>query len=783
MNEIEIIPEQENIVVNVEGVKDYNLLTNKPSINNVELTGNKTLQELGIQPTGDYALKSEIPTKLTQLENDGNFVKDANYVHTDNNFTTGEKEKLASLENYDDTDVKESIEQNKTDITSNKQEITNIKEDYSLITETGNKISLTINSSTYVMTLQLKDKNGSVLSTGTIDLPLETMVVGASYNADTQEIELTLKNGSKVSFSVADLVKGLVNEDDLNDTLQDYALKTSIPTKLSQLTEDSTHRLVTDTEKATWNNKVDKVSGKGLSTNDFTNELKSKLDNIEDNAQVNKIEKISLDGVEQEINEKEVNIKSYDINKYFYNALTYNELKGNDLTFEDSIEFPLGKLDMDGKSEQDLSKMTYKCNGNETGDYYFTYEDTNYQFTMPSVTSSSILVFDTLTLKLSINDEEITTSNNNTGTLIELSATPNPDYPQEITSIEEDLEYIGYGSKNLLNATRNEYTSNGITLSADTSKIYINGTPSTNYKMHTTPFKIPKGTYTLSLELISGSITSGTGALFQLYKDYTFNKVNKKDIIIYNSNKKNYVTFNLNEDTNINLSIYARTSETFTNAVIQYQITKGESADYDFVPYKGRTLTIPTNGQVFRKIGNVADKLVIDMKTGDYYKQGNIGEIVLNGSESWNIDPEQSSSKYRSFYKILGFIKNSPVIANYLISSDASDIYYNDVQGVGTNWEGTTRIKIFDESLNSVSALKSYLQQKNLIVDGILATPTLEKIGTLTKEQLDMLVTFKGYNNVMINTNMGQADIDIEYVLDMKKYIDEKVAEISAQMI
>ena len=97
MNEIEIIPEQENIVVNVEGVKDYNLLTNKPSINDVELTGNKTLQELGIQPTGDYALRSEIPTKLTQLQNDGNFVKDANYVHTDNNFTTGEKEKLESL--------------------------------------------------------------------------------------------------------------------------------------------------------------------------------------------------------------------------------------------------------------------------------------------------------------------------------------------------------------------------------------------------------------------------------------------------------------------------------------------------------------------------------------------------------------------------------------------------------------------------------------------------------------------------------------------------------------
>lgn len=34
-------------------------------------------------------------------------------------------------------------------------------------------------------------------------------------------------------------------------------------------------------------NKVDKVTGKGLSTNDFTNELKGKLDDIEEGAEAN----------------------------------------------------------------------------------------------------------------------------------------------------------------------------------------------------------------------------------------------------------------------------------------------------------------------------------------------------------------------------------------------------------------------------------------------------------------------------------------------------------------
>jgi hypothetical protein len=54
-------------------------------------------------------ITAKIPIKLSQLSNDGNFVQDTNYVHTDNNFTTEEKEKLAGLTNYDDTAITKSI--------------------------------------------------------------------------------------------------------------------------------------------------------------------------------------------------------------------------------------------------------------------------------------------------------------------------------------------------------------------------------------------------------------------------------------------------------------------------------------------------------------------------------------------------------------------------------------------------------------------------------------------------------------------------------------------------
>lgn len=116
-------------------------------------------------------------------------------------------------------------------------------------TKYATTLSLTINSSTFVMTGQLKDQNGDNLGTAqTIDLPLESVVVGGSYNSQTKKVVLTLQNGNTIEFSVADLVSGLQTElsasNKLNPAYIDY---------------DSTHRAVSDTEKSTWNGKQNAI--------------------------------------------------------------------------------------------------------------------------------------------------------------------------------------------------------------------------------------------------------------------------------------------------------------------------------------------------------------------------------------------------------------------------------------------------------------------------------------------------------------------------------------------
>lgn len=50
-----------------------------------------------VATTGSYADLIDEPTKLSQFTNDKNFPSDANYVHTDNNYTTAEKNKLGGI--------------------------------------------------------------------------------------------------------------------------------------------------------------------------------------------------------------------------------------------------------------------------------------------------------------------------------------------------------------------------------------------------------------------------------------------------------------------------------------------------------------------------------------------------------------------------------------------------------------------------------------------------------------------------------------------------------------
>ncbi len=72
-----------------------------------------TASEVGALPSSTV-----IPSKTSDLTNDSNFISDANYNHTDNNYTTTDKNKLAGLSNYDDTALAGRVTANETALTN-----------------------------------------------------------------------------------------------------------------------------------------------------------------------------------------------------------------------------------------------------------------------------------------------------------------------------------------------------------------------------------------------------------------------------------------------------------------------------------------------------------------------------------------------------------------------------------------------------------------------------------------------------------------------------------------
>lgn len=104
-------------------------------------------------------------------------------------------------------------------------------------------LSLSINSSNYQITLSGTKVDGTTFTVSdVIDLPLESVVVNGSYDDTTQKVILTLKNGSTIDFSIADLIDGLQSEITSTNKLS------------ADLIEDgTTNKTVTATEKQTWN--------------------------------------------------------------------------------------------------------------------------------------------------------------------------------------------------------------------------------------------------------------------------------------------------------------------------------------------------------------------------------------------------------------------------------------------------------------------------------------------------------------------------------------------------
>lgn len=204
-----------------------------------------------------------IPTKVSQLANDSNYqtleqVQDALSTKVDKvsgkglsteDFTSALKSKLEGLSNYNDKELANAISSLRNDFDDL------VSGDTSKAIETFNEIVSFLNGIEDTQSLE------SIIAS------IETQI-GDVRRAIPSRVS-ALQNDS--NYTTESYVSGRIDaqtsylEERIDEVRED--IESNIPDSLADLSSDSTHRTVTDTEKATWNAKSN-FSG---SYNDLTN--------------------------------------------------------------------------------------------------------------------------------------------------------------------------------------------------------------------------------------------------------------------------------------------------------------------------------------------------------------------------------------------------------------------------------------------------------------------------------------------------------------------------------
>lgn len=356
-----------------------------------------------------------------------------------------------------------------------------------------------------------------------------------------------------------------------------------------------------------------------------------------------------------------------------------------------------------------------------------------------------------------------------------LKPSPSSDYEQPINSIEGSLEFACSG-RNLLSNKASSQTINDVIYTVkDDGSVIVNGTATARANLFLfanseNPIKLIPGNYSLN----SGK-TSG-GSFLQIEVK---NLLGKSRYITSSNTPNNNVVIN-EGDVLVAGYIGLDQGQTATNDHIYPVFQKGTTST-KYEPYiEPNKVTFDLGEEKLRSVGDVRDELVVDLDTGDYYKLKNIEHIERAIS---NMGPSEDFPGWDDIEKIKDYFPNANDNLKDLTSYSSNIcLEGNYVIGIATINKPTLWLYQGHFSMKRKDWQENY---PDLIfkLDYVIPNTETIKLGTLSAEDLAKLKTFKGYNNVIINTNLGLMNIRFTYGLDIKKYVDNKIAELSAQLI
>lgn len=831
-----------------ETMIDYNKALNKPSINNVVLVGNKTLDELGIQPKGDYiteipseyiteeelnqkqyATESYVLDKIANIEHFSRQVVDelplvgkdnviylvrkegagddiyneyiwtgtsyelfgstatdlSDYYNKDsvnelldtkvdkqegkglssNDYTNAEKSKLASLENYDDSELRAAIDSlHNYDDTEIRQEIDKLSNESEAMSEKIEDIDKTndykleavrlIKSGDYWIWKDSADnlidyfKARDLLGTENCILIMEQLdsdgkSIPADYKIDGDRIRILYKDLENLNH---EMYMGPPDKDEVEGT--DIIVDNGAEATLFALGGDGkSEQVVTQGYQIFNPNREYPFTENGIT---FSK---------------NKDGSITLDGV------CTVPEGSTGINFKFdtgYSQEIQTNMNGKTYTLH---------VKTTGKGELSNIGLKYQANSDRLtiSNVYTNQEYKKTDIYTKRETDTSLLYFASF-IKANIEFKNFTIymlmyegeedASKEFEPYTNGIPSPSPDYEQPINSIEGSLEFACNG-KNVFNTSSLATPTKNIGPSS--GNIY-NLKPNTTYTISTNIVSDPNSQN--GIEPMIG-IPKNTNAYIFVSSNVDVSSVTSADQGIGTTNN-NSRTITTDGTGNIYVGIRSGTTDKLLNLINQggyVQIEQGSQAT-EYEPYQSNEVTFDLGEEKLRSVGDVKDELVVDLDTGDYYKVENVGEVVFDGVNKKTYYKHASiTSDTKGFYSLGLQNKNKNfsngytegTLCNYFkaVGGTAQSAFDNNTDGLW--WEGSSELCYLIIEKTTIEEVNNWFSEHNTIIDYPLATPTTKKLGTLSTEDLAKLSTFDGYNNLFINTNLGYMNIRVTY--------------------
>ena len=209
--------------------------------------------------------------------------------------------------------------------------------------------------------------------------------------------------------------------------------------------------------------------------------------------------------------------------------------------------------------------------------------------------------------------------------------------------------------------------------------------------------------------------------------------------------------------------------------VLSSILVEDGSVATEYEPYQNQTINIDLKGNKLCAVSDtIKDKLLID-RSGNVALQKDVGKNIFDGTTKW----KKSTYTGNTIFYLANTQKakfSDVGICNYF---PVKRVWNTDILGLELYDLNNIRVGLTRNSeIQTEDAFNGWLTTHNLEVYYALATPEIIDLGQLP----ELPKTFEGINNIWAETNLGNTEIEIEYVQDVKKLLEKQAEQQNARL-